>query len=178
MSEKSQFALLAEYNRLMNQRMVEAAANLSAAALAEDRGAFFRSVIGTLNHIMVGDVMWLKRFSTHPNDYVSLEPLNKIKKPARLDLILFADLSSFAEEREILDRIIIAWCADLREADLNQPFRYTNHKGEVHNKRLGDLILHLFLHQVHHRGQITTLLSQAGIDFGETDLPEIVPDEE
>jgi uncharacterized damage-inducible protein DinB len=171
--------LMAEYNRIMNQRMIEAAGKMSSAALAEDQGAFFRSVIGTLNHIMVADVMWLKRFSTHPaGNYVSLEPLNKIKMPERLDLILFGELSSFGEEREILDSIIIAWCADLREPDLDRPFRYTSHKGEVHNKRLGDLVLHLFLHQVHHRGQITTLLSQAGIDFGETDLPEIVPDEE
>ncbi|TCK19278.1 putative damage-inducible protein DinB [Thiogranum longum] len=177
MSEKSQCVLLAEYNRLMNGRIIEASAGLSVAGLAEDKGAFFSSVIGTLNHIMIGDILWLKRFASHPSAYVSLEPLSKIKKPDRLDLVLFADLSVFAEEREVLDSIIIAWCADLKEVDLDQPLGYTSHNGERHKKRMGDLVLHMFLHQVHHRGQITTLLSQAGIDFGETDLPEIVPDE-
>ena len=52
-----------------------------------------------------------------------------------------------------------------------------NFKKEEHCKNFGCLILHVFLHQIHHRGQVTTLLSQENIDFGETDLPEIVPDE-
>lgn len=75
-----------------------------------------------------------------------------------------------------MDNIIIKWCKELREHDIDDTLKYTNFKGEVHNKRLGDLILHVFLHQVHHRGQVTTLLSQENIDFGDTDLPEMVPD--
>lgn len=176
MSEKAQLVLLAQYNARMNRRLLAAAGRLSDAAIGEDKGAFFKSVIGTLNHIMVGDILWLKRFATHPNAYPALAPLNALAKPARLDQILYADLASFQQSRCALDAIIVQWCGQLHERNLDDPLRYTNYQGESHNKRLGDLILHLFLHQVHHRGQATTLLSQEGIDFGDTDLPEILPD--
>lgn len=62
MSLLSEFSLQADYNRLMNQRQYEACANLSEAQLKQDQGAFFKSILGTLNHILVGDIIWLKRF--------------------------------------------------------------------------------------------------------------------
>ncbi len=65
----------------------------------------------------------------------------------------------------------------MREEDLAQPLAYRDFAGRPHRKNLGGLALHLFLHQIHHRGQVTTLLSQAGIDFGDTDLPELLPEE-
>lgn len=176
MSEKSQLVLMAAYNRLMNRRMLKAAENLSRESLAADRGAFFKSVIGTMNHIMVGDILWLKRFSFHPGACAALQSIKEIKQPESLAAILFSDPASFKQERSRLDNIIIEWCNEVRESDLAIPLEYTNVKGEMHNKRLGDLILHLFLHQIHHRGQVTTLLSQENIDFGETDLIEIVPE--
>ena len=177
MSEKSQLMLMAEYNQLMNQRIIKASENMSSDSLSENKGAFFNSVIGTLNHILIGDCIWLKRFSTHPSAYISLKSLSEFKKPGGLDTILFSDLTSLKEERSILDNILIEWCGELKEEDLDKPLKYADFKGDVHNKRFGDLILHVFLHQVHHRGQVTTLLSQENIDFGETDLPEIVPHE-
>ena len=177
MSEKSQLVRMAEYNELMNKRIIEASGNLTKEKLSADKGAFFKSVIGTLNHILIGDILWLKRFSTHPNGYKSLLPMKEIKKPERLDEIICSDLQLFQQERAEIDSVIYHWCNELIEEDLDKPLQYINYKGEAHNKRLGDLILHLFLHQVHHRGQVTTLLSQERIDFGETDLPEIIPDE-
>ena len=177
MSERSQLMLMAKYNALMNKRMLNASEDLSKESLREDKGAFFKSVIGTLNHILIGDILWLKRFSTHPNKYASLKYLSEVKKPEKLDEIIFNDLVSFAEERSRLDNILVDWCDELKEEDLGKPFQYFNFKGEEQNKRFGDLILHVFLHQVHHRGQVTTLLSQENIYFGETDLPEIVPNE-
>lgn len=176
MSEGSQLVLMARYNALMNRRMLDACGDLDAEALREDRGAFFGSVWGTLNHIMVADIMWLKRFSRHPSGYAALRPLDGREFPQALNAILMDDLDAFRAERAALDGVIIDWCTELKGSDLDRPFRYTNYKGELHNKRLGDLVLHLFLHQIHHRGQVTTLLSQADMDFGETDLPEIVPD--
>lgn len=161
----------------MNKRIFNASSALSDDSLAEDKGAFFKSIINTLSHIMIGDILWLKRFAKHLTNYGSLLPLNDIKQPETLDSVLFKEMSSFIEERERLDRIIINWCNELKESDINAALKYTNFKGETHNKRLGFLILHVFLHQIHHRGQVTTLLSQENIDFGDTNLPEIVPDE-
>lgn len=174
-SETSQLMLMAEYNQLMNQRIISASENLTYESLNENKGAFFKSVIGTMNHIFIGDCLWLKRFSAHPSAYISLKSISEFKKPDRLDAILYGDLASFKDQRLKVDKFLIEWCNELKEEDLDKPFEYTNFKGELYNKRFGDLILHVFLHQIHHRGQVTTLLSQQNIDFGETDLPEIVP---
>ena len=78
--------------------------------------------------------------------------------------------------RPKLDDNLIEGCEELNEADLDTELSYQDTKGVQHAKRFGDLMRHLFLHQIHHRGQITTLHSQEGIDFGDTDLPEIVPE--
>lgn len=177
MSEKSQLILMAEYNQLMNQRILEASRNLSNTSLSEDKGAFFKSIIQTLNHIMIGDILWLKRFSKHSSDYSSLKQMSEFIQAERLDQILVNDISLFYIERKRLDEIIIEFCNELKEEDINNSLNYINFKKERHCKRFGSLILHVFLHQIHHRGQVTTLLSQENIDFGETDLPEIVPDE-
>jgi len=65
--------LLAQYNQWMNDKVYEAAAKLDPAALEADRGAFFGSVLGTLNHIMVGDAIWLQRLGTHPAAHRALD---------------------------------------------------------------------------------------------------------
>src|SRR5690554_5695870 len=72
MSLKDHFELLSNYNQWMNSKVYEAAAHLSATDLAKDRGAFFGSILGTLNHIVVGDTVWLKRFAIHPSCLNSL----------------------------------------------------------------------------------------------------------
>lgn len=166
---------MAEYNQLMNQRIFEASSKLSKTTLKEDKGTFFKSILKTLNHIMIGDILWLKRFSNHPHTYASLKTINTFSSAETLDQILFDDMPSFYEERKRLDRVLIAFCNELKEDDLNKPLDYINFKKETHCKKFGALILHVFLHQIHHRGQVTTLLSQENIDFGDTDLPEIVP---
>ena len=71
----SQFLLMADYNQWMNTRLYDAAAKLSAAELERDRGAFFGSILGTLNHLAVTDIMWLQRFSAHPSNHRSLDPV-------------------------------------------------------------------------------------------------------
>ena len=160
----------------MNQRMFEAASNLSISELSEDKKAFFKSVIGTLNHILVGDIIWLKRFfSGLPNNQV-LAYVASISNPKSLDCILFSDLSELQREREKIDSIICSWIHELSENDLSKIVIYKNMAGKEFKKPYSSLISHLFLHQVHHRGQVSVLLSQFGLDFGETDLIEIIPD--
>ena len=176
MSLLNQFVLFAEYNKLMNQRIMESASQLSGEDLKADRGAFFKSVLGTLNHILVGDIIWLKRFSTHPASNKSLEYINQLSHPTSLNAILFDDLTDLKTERKRIDEIIINWVANLSENDIENCLSYHNMAGESQNRQIASLISHLFLHQVHHRGQATTLLSQSGIDFGDTDILEIIDD--
>jgi uncharacterized damage-inducible protein DinB len=171
-----QFKLFAAYNRLMNERLYAASGELSDAELRRDRGAFFKSVLGTLNHIMVADIVWLQRFSAHSASTQVLAYVREQPRPARLTTILFDDLGPLGEERVRLDRLIIDWIDALSLPDLEDDVSYANMAGKPYTQRYAGLISHLFLHQVHHRGQATTLLSQAGVDFGDTDLIELLRD--
>lgn len=169
--------LMAQYNQWMNARLYDTAAKLSPEELARDRGAFFGSLLGTLNHIMVGDIIWLKRLGTHPAAHRALEPVRQRERPDALTQILHADLASLAQARKDLDAIIIAWTDELTAADLDHTLEYRNMKGVAARKLFGTLVLNLFNHQTHHRGQATTLLSQAGLDVGVTDLLVLIPEE-
>lgn len=168
--------LHASYNQLMNQRLYHAASQLSPEQLSADKGAFFGSVLGTLNHIVVGDTIWLQRFATHPHCQHALAKINEEPRPARLDSLLYDDLAALTTARERIDAIILNWVATLDNDTLATPLRYRNMAGDPFCKPFGGLITHLFLHQIHHRGQVTTLLSQEGIDFGDTDLIEFIDD--
>lgn len=114
MSILKQFSLLAKYNKLMNQRQYEAAAKLSEQDLHEDKGAFFKSVLGTLNHILVGDIIWLKRFANSAACRECLSYIQEIDAPAALDSIVFANLSELRTARLKIDDAIIAWIKGFR----------------------------------------------------------------
>ncbi|MDF0750760.1 DinB family protein [Marinobacter sp. 71-i] len=174
---KQHFELMATYNQWMNNNVYEAVGKLSQEALAEDRNAFFGSILGTLNHIVVADTIWLKRFATHPASSKALGPIMELPAPDSLDQVLFEDFGRLHEHRQWLDEQIIHWISGLDDADLGYILSYHNIKGVASNKRLSSLVLHFFNHQTHHRGQASTLLSQAGVDIGVTDLLALIPQE-
>lgn len=169
------FMLLADYNRQMNGQLYDAAARLDDAALVAERGAFFGSILGTLNHIAVGDRIWLQRFATHPSSTDVLQPVADLPRPESLAQTLFTDLESWREHRRWLDACICEWVAQLTEPALADVLEYRNTQGVASTRCFSALILHFFNHQTHHRGQATTLLSQAGEDVGVTDLLALIP---
>jgi len=97
---------MAAYNAWINARLYEAAAKLPAEALAADRKAFFGSILGTLNHLLAGDRIWLARFAAHPTKHTALDPIRALAPPQRLDQLLFDDFPSLHEHRRWLDAII------------------------------------------------------------------------
>jgi uncharacterized damage-inducible protein DinB len=177
MATSSHVVLMAAYNQWMNAKLYGAAAKLSATELAKDRGAFFGSILGTLNHLVVGDTIWLKRFATHPANPAALDPVRALPQPSALNEVLFTDLAELKVRRDLLDQAITAWAAGLSDADLVHVLHYANTKGVKSQKRLSSLVTHFFNHQTHHRGQATTLLFQAGQDVGVTDLLALIPNE-
>jgi uncharacterized damage-inducible protein DinB len=177
MSTCDQFVLMAAYNEWMNAKLYDAAAKLSPQELAADRKAFFRSIIGTLNHIVVADIYWLKRFATHPSHCASLDPLRQMPAPVALDQILYDEIGALSDRRKMLDGVIQKWSAALRAEDLHHVLRYTNSRGVAGTRRFSSLVMHFYNHQTHHRGQATTLLFQAGVDVGVTDLLALIPNE-
>ncbi len=178
MSASSNFELMAKYNRHINQQFYDAASQLSDEELSADRGAFFKSILATFNHILVGDTIWLQRFAMHPAAFLSLESIRDTKTPDSLNAILYPEIGQLKVAREEMDAVIENFINELSEHDLASPLRYQSTNGKTHTKRLGFLIQHFFNHQTHHRGQITTLLSQAGVDPGVTDLLMTIPEEE
>jgi uncharacterized damage-inducible protein DinB len=168
--------LMAQYNQWMNATLYEAAAALPTAELVADKGAFFGSLFGTLNHIVVGDTIWLRRFATHPAHYTALEPVRQLPQPASLAAPLFTALDALAERRRMLDDVISAWAKDIAPADLEHDLHYVTTRGIPGARNFFGLIMHFINHQTHHRGQASTLLSQAGIDIGVTDLLMLIPD--
>ncbi len=168
----------AEYNRWMNGQVIVAARKLSPQTLVQDRGAFFGSILGTLNHLLVADTIWLRRFALGDIAFAALEPMKSAAVPASLRDTLAPDLASYETQRTRLDTILSAWSLEIRETHLSMQVSYTNMSGQHHTKRFGDLLLHIFNHQTHHRGQVSTLLYQAGVDVGATDLIAVLPDVE
>lgn len=171
------FKLMAVYNQRMNLSIYNASEQVSETEIAKNRGAFFGSITGTLNHILVGDLIWLRRFAMHPNNFSSLEPILKMKEPQALDEILYVNLAELRHARITVDTAIIQFTNGLTHDHLTKALHYKNTKGNPFRKDFGSLIQHMFNHQTHHRGQVSTLLSQLGIDIGVTDLLSDIPDE-
>lgn len=145
------FAMMAGYNRWANGRLLAAAAALSGDRLRADAGAFFGSMLGTLNHLLVADRIWMHRFT------------GKGEPPARLDAVLFEDLAALAEARRAEDERIIAHVAGLSEAALAGPLSYRtiSRPAPVTQPRWAALA-HFFNHQTHHRGQAHAILTRHG----------------
>ena len=177
MNRTDHICLMARYNEWMNAKLYEAARRLSDDELAADRKAFFGSIIGTLNHLAAGDTLWLRRFSAHPRQFPVFAVLSDLPVPASLDQILFADIESLSAYRKQLDQIILDWAQSITELDLDVVLSYSNMKNVAAKRNFFSLLMHFFNHQTHHRGQATTLLSQAGVDVGVTDLLMLIPDE-
>lgn len=164
---------MAEYNQWMNQKLYEACETLPAEVISENRGAFFGSILGTLNHILVADTIWLKRFAA--NGIQALDVMNHTAYPESLDSILFENFRELKIRRQELDDIILTFANQVAETTLQNSISYKNFKGIASTKTLFSLLMHFFNHQTHHRGQVTTLLSQLNIDIGVTDLLILIP---
>jgi len=175
MSRLTHIRLMAEYNQWMNAKVYASAMSLPDAVLNADKGAFFGSILGTLNHLVVADTIWLQRFATHPAGFRTLALVRKLPTPTSLNQILETSVQDLAAHRSRLDQWIVDWTHEMRDAVLDQGLRYANLKGVVATRDFFSLLMHFFNHQTHHRGQTTTLLSQAGVDVGVTDLLVLVP---
>lgn len=176
MSMLTHVRLLANYNARFNRQVYDAAARLGPGQFLEDRGAFFKSVSGTLNHILVGDILWFSRFYGSFRPFPSLAPILEFPTPLSLDHVPYPVLADLQPARLKMDAMISAWAAgDLTEADLDSDFEYANTKGVVSRRNFGETVMHVFNHHTHHRGQASTLLLQMGQDVGVTDFLMDVP---
>jgi uncharacterized damage-inducible protein DinB len=169
------FRLLARYNEAMNRKLYQAAQTLTESAYKENRNAFFQSIHGTLNHLVVTDLLWLKRFADHEPERRALDPVRAMPSPVALNQILHDDLESLSAVRSTVDTTIIAWADGMEEPVVSSTLTYRNTRGITTRLDFDSAILHFFNHQTHHRGQATTLFSQCGVDVGVTDFLAVIP---
>lgn len=148
---KQHFSMMAAYNRWANARLYEAAGELTSEELNRDVGAFFKSMIGTLNHLLVADRIWMKRFT------------GEGEAPTKLDTILHGALPALRIAREAEDKRISEWVAGLDEERLAGRFTYvTATDMRTISQRLAPALVHFFNHQTHHRGHAHMVLSVLG----------------
>lgn len=152
--------LMAEYNARMNGKVYAVCGGVPESSLYEDRGAFFRSIYLTLNHVAYADLAFFARFTGDP---AAVPPLG---------VDLFGGFTALCAERERLDARLMQWAGNLTDEWLRQSLTYVSKvDGQTRTVPQWALVSHLFNHQTHHRGHVTTLLTQLGLDIGSTDIP-------
>ncbi len=160
MMEPEAYQRYAKYNAWMNGKIYGVCADMDDALRKRDQGAFFKSIHGTLNHILFGDRAWMKRFTERPY------------KIAAMGTDLYDDFEALRAARTEMDEEILEWSSALDREWLSETLTWTSIvDGETRSRPCWLLALHMFNHQTHHRGQLTTLLSQQGLDAGATDIP-------
>ena len=142
------YRMFATYNVWCNERLYDAVAHVSDVDYRADGGAFFKSLHGTLNHLLVGDRIWMQRFT------------GQGEAPLTLDAILYDDFAQLRTARRAEDERISSYIASLNETDLARTIRYRSiSKPTYIEQPLAPALDHFFNHQTHHRGQAHALLS-------------------
>lgn len=147
MQPAEMFQTLGQYNRWANNRLYDAVAALGDGEIRAERQAFFGSILATLNHGLVGDRLWISRVVGTPEQIP-------------LDHLLYPDFGELRKAREAMDSRIISVVADLSGERLAENLDYKTVAGEACSTPLTLVLMHMFNHQTHHRGQVHDMLSQ------------------
>jgi uncharacterized damage-inducible protein DinB len=148
---KEHFALMAQYNSWANTRLFRMAGQLSEEQYHRDVGAYFKSLHGTLNHLLAGDRIWLRRLT------------GAGVAPTRLDAILYEELAGLTVARRAEDERLVSFVESLTDAQLEGPLDYRTTNGTAQQQKLREVLAHLFNHQTHHRGQAHGILTTLGM---------------
>lgn len=160
---KQSFQNLARYNQRANQEMYETLSKLTSRARERDTGSWFGSIHSILNHLIICDLNWLKRFRTlSPDSPVLTDPqLDPPNLSWEHDLHdHFADLWA---DRAVVDQRIFDWFAEFPSSRYDEVFQYRDSAGNTRQAVAGEAFDFFFLHQTHHRGQISQILDSLGL---------------
>ena len=156
------FQMLARYNSAANERLFESCAQLDAAEYKKQRQGSFGSIHALLNHVLLGDRIWMARF----------EGGGSVTPP--LDTVLFDDFLGLQSARIVEDARIEKFFKDLPDGFLTRSLRYTNSRGRDYVDQAPFAVSHFFNHQTHHRGQVHVMLSQTQVPPPSLDLHRII----
>lgn len=158
---------MARYGAWQNDSLARAADGLDDAVRTADRGAFFGSIMGTLNHLLWGDRIWMSRFAgtAKPAQGSIPESVNETES-----------WPEYRVARTEMDRTIMDWANSLKASWLDGELTWFS--GAVQrevSKPKAILVMHFFNHGTHHRGQVHAMLTAAGAKPEDSDL-FIMPD--
>jgi uncharacterized damage-inducible protein DinB len=148
---KAHFVTMANYNAWANARLYQSAAALPDELYRKDAGVYFRSLHGTLNHLLTADRIWMRRL-TGTGDH-----------PDKLNAAIFEQLPALSAARQTEDARIIGYVQSLAEPDFEELWDYKTLGGEPQRQRRREILAHLFNHQTHHRGQAHAILTMLGV---------------
>jgi len=148
---KTHFVTMAKYNAWANARLYRMVGALPDEMFRKDVGAYFKSLHGTLNHLLAADRIWMSRL-TGIGDH-----------PDNLNAILFVDLPSLHAARVDEDGRIIDFVQGLTESALEEMWDYRTLNGTPQRQRRREILAHLFNHETHHRGQAHAILTVLGV---------------
>ena len=161
---KELFQLLSKYNAQTNAQMMGVLEKLTAEQITKDVGSFYGSILGLLNHILVSDVFGIKRFF---KQYPELEQTRAKLPTFRMEGwkdIIWPSLAVLKPIRTAVDEAIQQACELLTEQQYASILEYKNWDGKTMQKPSWLVLLHMFNHQTHNRGQIAVILDQMGVD--------------
>ena len=148
---KRHFAMMAAYNRWANLRLYDMAAVLPDELYRKPIGVYFKSLHGTLNHLLTADRIWMRRLE------------GKGDHPSKLNATIHEDLASLRDARLAEDRRIVDFVDSLDDADFEKSCEYKMLNGAPQRQYVCEILAHLFNHQTHHRGQAHAALTALGV---------------
>ena len=162
MIEPGYVRTMAAYNAWQNAQLSDILDGVDPDIVTKDRGAFFGSILATLNHILWGDMMWMSRFS---------QTVAAPEMGGTEGLQMHPTTATWSAERFRMDGVIKLWAEQLRVIDLRGPLKW--HSG-LYNRDfvlpMATCVTHFFTHQTHHRGQVHAMLTAAGLEAPVTDI--------
>jgi uncharacterized damage-inducible protein DinB len=166
MIDRAYVQRMARYNRWQNENLNGVADALSDEERRKERGAWFGSIHKTFSHLLWGDQAWMSRFTDLPRPTVGI--------PESVNLV--PEWNTLKSERRTFDQTILDWADGINDTWLaeDQTYFSVSTKSEWTQPRWV-LVTHMFNHQTHHRGQVHSMLTQAGGRPSDTDLP-FMPD--
>jgi len=165
------FQILARYNRVANERLYEACAQLSDEERRRQRAGSFGSIHALLNHLLLGDRIWMTRFVAASD---ASRPGGAGRMTPPLDTILFENFDDLRRARAAKDASIETFFSNLHDDACAQSFAYINNQGKHYVEPALVAFSHFFNHQTHHRGQIHVMLSQTAVAPPSLDLHRII----
>lgn len=155
---------LCEYNKITDEKLFNILDKISSEKLNQENGSYFKTLTGTFNHIIITCIFWMQRIKKYFKDYKALqnEVLNKQIKS--ITQIITNDYSEIVNMIKEIDLIFINLIKEATEEELSENINYIDTKNKENKKDFGLVLLHILNHIVHHRGQISQILDEWGIE--------------